>query len=50
MSGTVTVGEDEFERSYARFKQVRRGRRITFRFTVVEPTKVVAKLKGGARR
>ena len=50
MSGTVTVGEDEFERSYARFKQVRRGRRITFRFTVLEPTRVEAKLKGAARR
>ena len=50
MSGTVTVGEDEFDRSYAGFKQVRRGRTITFRFKVVEPTRVVAKLRGGARR
>ena len=50
MSGTVTVGEDEFERSYASFKQVRRGRRITMRFELVEPARVEAKLRGGARR
>ena len=50
MRGTVTVGQDEFERSYTGFKQVRRGRRITFRFTVLEPTRVDAKLKGAASR
>lgn len=50
MKGAVVVGEDRFAKSYSRFKQVRRGNRITFRFTLVEPAKVVAKLKGASRR
>lgn len=50
MKGAVVVGEDRFARSHSRFKQVRRGNRITFKFTLVEPAKVVAKLKGPSRR
>jgi plastocyanin len=50
MKGAVVVGEDRFAKSYSRFKQVRRGDRITFRFTLVEPAKVVAKLRGASRR
>jgi plastocyanin len=50
MKGTVVVGEDRFAKSYSRFKQVRRGNRITFRFTLVEPARVVAKLRGASRR
>jgi plastocyanin len=50
MKGAVVVGEDRFAKSYSRFKQVRRGSRITFRFTLVEPAKVVARLRGPSRR
>ena len=48
MKGAVVVGEDRFAKSQSRFKQVRRGNRITFKFTLVEPAKVVARLKGRA--
>jgi plastocyanin len=50
MKGVVVVGTDERSRSYSKFKQVRRGRKIIFRFTLVEPAKVVAKLRGASRR
>ena len=50
MKGVVVVGEDEFPKSQSRFRQVRRGNRITFKFTLVEPAKVVAKLRGPSRR
>lgn len=50
MKGAVVVGEDRFAKSQSGFKQVRRGNRITFKFTLVEPAKVVAKLKGPSRR
>jgi plastocyanin len=50
MTGEVVVGEDEFAKSHSSFKQVRRGNRITFRFTLVEPARVTAKLAGASRR
>ncbi len=46
MRGTVVVGSDEFPKSQSKFKLVRKGKKITVSFTLVESAKVVAKLKG----
>lgn len=50
MTGTVTVGSDPYARSYSRFRRVVRGTKITFKFTLREPARVVAKLSGAERR
>jgi plastocyanin len=46
MKGAVVVGTDEFKKSATKFKQVRRGSKVTFRFKLAEAAKVVASLKG----
>jgi plastocyanin len=50
MEATVVVGSDQYPKSQSSFRQVRRGKKITFRFTLVEPARVVAKLKGPSPR
>ena len=46
MKGAVVVGTDEFKKSQTKFKTVRRGTKVTFRFKLVEAAKVVASIKG----
>ena len=46
MKGAVVVGTDEFKKSQKSFKQVRRGSKVTFSFSLVEAAKVVASIKG----
>ena len=46
MKGAVVVGSDQFPKSQSKFKLVRKGKKITVSFTLVESAKVVAKLKG----
>jgi plastocyanin len=46
MRGVVVVGTDGFKKSQTRFKQVRRGSKVTFSFKLVEAAKVVASIKG----
>ncbi|HEX2416027.1 MAG TPA: plastocyanin/azurin family copper-binding protein [Thermoleophilaceae bacterium] len=46
MKGAVVVGTDEFKKSQTKFKQVRRGSKVTFSFKLVEAAKVVASIKG----
>ena len=50
MSGVVQVGQDEFPKSQASFKQTRRGNSITMSFRLVEPAKVTVGLRGPSRR
>jgi plastocyanin len=50
MTGVVQVGRDEFPRSHARFRQRRRGRTLTFSFTLLEPARVTVRLRGASRR
>jgi plastocyanin len=50
MKGTVLVGTDEHKRSHSKFTQTRRGRKLTFKFTLVEAAKVEIKLSGAAKR
>jgi plastocyanin len=50
MKGTVVVGTDEHRKSQSRIRWVRRGSKITFSFTLVEPAKVEIKLSGAAKR
>jgi plastocyanin len=50
MKGTVVVGTDEHKRSQSKFTHVRRGSKLTFKFTLVEAAKVEIKLSGAAKR
>jgi plastocyanin len=46
MKGVVVVGTDEFKKSQTKFKQVRRGSKVTFSFKLLEPAKVEASIRG----
>jgi plastocyanin len=50
MKGTVVVGTDEHKKSYSSFRKSRRGKKITFKFTLVEAAKVNIKLSGADDR
>lgn len=50
MKGTVTVGTDEVKRTYSKFSQSRRGRTVTYSFTLLEAAKVQVKLQGADKR
>lgn len=50
MQGVVQVGQDEFRRSYSRFRQTRRGRSLALSSRLLEPAKVTVKLQGATRR
>ena len=50
MKGTVVVGTDEHKKSQSRFSAVRRGRKVTVKFTLVEAAKVSVSLSGADDR
>ena len=50
MKGTVTVGTDRYRKSQSKFSQSRRGKTVTYKFTLVEAAKVSIKLSGAAKR
>jgi plastocyanin len=50
MKGTVVVGTDEHRKSQSKFSAVRRGRKVTVKFALVEAAKVSVSLSGADDR
>jgi plastocyanin len=50
MKGAVVVGTDEHKKSQSKFSAVRRGRKVTVKFTLVEAAKVNVSLSGADDR
>ncbi|MBD0281370.1 MAG: hypothetical protein ICV69_04140 [Thermoleophilaceae bacterium] len=50
MEGVLQVGQDEFRRSYSRFRQTGRGSSLSLSFRLLEPAMVTVKLRGATRR